>query len=76
MPTKSLSFPKGGNMCWSHIYKYNSYNIILNIPIQSLQNVHLYLPFPQGGNMGQGNYAASKAGVEAFSKTAAKELAR
>jgi len=30
----------------------------------------------KGGNMGQGNYAASKAGVEAFSKTAAKELAR
>jgi len=29
-----------------------------------------------GGNMGQGNYAASKAGVEAFTRTAAKEMAR
>ena len=28
------------------------------------------------GNMGQCNYAASKAGVEAFTKTAAKELAQ
>ncbi|XP_066472724.1 (3R)-3-hydroxyacyl-CoA dehydrogenase isoform X1 [Tiliqua scincoides] len=28
------------------------------------------------GNLGQANYAASKAGVEALSKTAAKELAR
>lgn len=30
----------------------------------------------QIGNVGQANYAASKAGVVAFSKTAAKELAR
>lgn len=30
----------------------------------------------KGGNMGQCNYSASKAGVEAFTKTAAKELAR
>lgn len=30
----------------------------------------------KGGNMGQSNYAASKAAVEAFTKTAAKELAR
>lgn len=30
----------------------------------------------KGGNMGQSNYASSKAAVEAFTKTAAKELAR
>ena len=30
----------------------------------------------KNGNMGQSNYAASKAGVEAFTKSAAKELAR
>ena len=28
------------------------------------------------GNMGQGNYAASKAGVEAFTRSVSKELAR
>ena len=30
----------------------------------------------QTGNIGQCNYSASKAGVEAMSKTAAKELAK
>ena len=30
----------------------------------------------KNGNMGQSNYSASKAGVEAFTKSAAKELAR
>ncbi|KAF0293267.1 Estradiol 17-beta-dehydrogenase 8 [Amphibalanus amphitrite] len=30
----------------------------------------------KGGNIGQGNYAASKAGVEGFTRTAAKELGR
>ena len=28
------------------------------------------------GNMGQSNYAASKAGVEAFTRTVSKELAK
>lgn len=32
--------------------------------------------FPQVGNIGQANYAASKAGVEGLTRTAAKELSR
>ncbi|XP_026549164.1 estradiol 17-beta-dehydrogenase 8-like, partial [Notechis scutatus] len=38
--------------------------------------VHLGSVVGKVGNLGQVNYAASKAGVEALAKTAAKELAR
>ena len=37
---------------------------------------HFQVMLFQVGNMGQCNYAASKAGVVGFSKTAAKELAK
>lgn len=48
-------------------------------PARALLSSSLHLlPFSPGqvGNLGQANYAASKAGVEALTKTAAKELAR
>ncbi|XP_015686078.1 estradiol 17-beta-dehydrogenase 8-like, partial [Protobothrops mucrosquamatus] len=38
--------------------------------------IHLGSVVGKVGNLGQANYAASKAGVEALAKTAAKELAR
>lgn len=39
-------------------------------------NLGLCRQFLQVGNIGQANYAASKAGVEGLTRTAAKELSR